>query len=191
MEKVWHKVLSEIQLEVSGATFATLFKKAALLSFEKNIATISCSSSMVSNLIETRYYSLLKKALDKHLGQSVSLIFTTTGFPRGTTDDKKNLGPLFAPPAPTVPEKKTGLNSFLTFENFAVSSSNQLPFAAATAVAKNPGNAYNPLFIWGGVGVGKTHLMQAVGHEILKKNSNTKVFFCPGEEFTNEIIAFT
>lgn len=188
MEKVWDKVLSEIQLEVSGATFATLFKKAALLAFEKNIATISCSSSMVSNLIETRYYSLLKKALDKHLGKSVSLIFTTTGFPRGTTDDKKNLGPLFAPPVQTVPEKKTGLNSFLTFENFAVSTTNQLAFAATQTVAQKLATTYNPLFIYGGVGVGKTHLMQAIGNRVLAEKPKTKIIYCMGEEFVNEII---
>lgn len=188
MEDVWKKVLSEIQLEVSGATFATLFKKTALLTLEKNIATVSCSSSMVSNLIETRYYSLLKKALDKHLGQSVSLVFTTAGFPRETSDSQKNLGPLFVPQIQAVPEKKSGLSSFSTFENFAVSTTNQLAFAATQTVAQKLATTYNPLFIYGGVGVGKTHLMQAIGNCVLEHKPKTKIIYCMGEEFVNEII---
>jgi chromosomal replication initiator protein len=80
------------------------------------------------------------------------------------------------------------LRQDFTFENFAVSSTNQMAHAAAIAVSKALGKAYNPLFLYGGVGVGKTHLMQAVAHEVLKKNPRLKVICCTGEEFTNEIV---
>ena len=80
------------------------------------------------------------------------------------------------------------LNRDYTFANFAVSSSNQMAYAAATAVAETPGTSYNPLFFYGGVGVGKTHLMQAIGNDILSKQQTTRVIYCMGEEFTNEII---
>lgn len=83
---------------------------------------------------------------------------------------------------------KAGLHAKYRFDNFAVSSSNQVAFAAAQAVSQDPGHSYNPLFLYGGVGVGKTHLAQAVGRLILEKNPEARVFFCPGEQFTNEII---
>ncbi len=84
--------------------------------------------------------------------------------------------------------KRAGLRLDYKFNTFAVSSSNEMAHAAATAVSKRPGQAYNPLFLYGGVGVGKTHLMQAVGHNILENNPSSKIIYCTGEEFTNEIV---
>jgi len=83
---------------------------------------------------------------------------------------------------------RAGLNKKYSFENFAVSPTNQVAYAAAQAVVNNLGSAYNPLFLYGGVGVGKTHLAQAVARAILEKNKNKKVYFCPGDNFTNELI---
>ncbi len=84
--------------------------------------------------------------------------------------------------------RRAGLRLDYTFKTFAVSSSNEMAHAAATAVSKRPGQAYNPLFLYGGVGVGKTHLMHAVGHNILQSAPNNNLIYCTGEEFTNEII---
>lgn len=184
---IWKNVLEELKISVSKATFQTLFPCTQLVSAENNIVTIGCPSGYVQNLIETRYYSLLKEIIDRHTKNNNSLIFTVRAvpLPRG------EIGPLFTQISTQKEESANAdhrLKPDYTFENFAVSSSNQLPFAAATAVAKNPATAYNPLFIWGGVGVGKTHLMQAIGQEILKSSPHAKVLFCPGEEFTNEII---
>jgi len=83
---------------------------------------------------------------------------------------------------------KAGLNKKYNFDNFAVSTTNQVAYAAAQAVVKNPGSAYNPLFLYGGVGVGKTHIAQAVAKKILEADRNKKVYFCPGDNFTNELI---
>ena len=184
-EQLWKNIQEELKLTISKANYQTLFQTSHLVSLENNIATIGCPSTYIRGMIEDRYYSLLKDIFDRQTKNKNSLIFVI----KPLTTSKAEIGPLFN-------QKQTKetlmqnhcLKPDFTFENFAVSSSNQLPFAAATAVAKNPGNAYNPLFIWGGVGVGKTHLMQAIGHEILKNNPNSKVLFCPGEEFTNEII---
>jgi len=85
--------------------------------------------------------------------------------------------------------KAAGLKIDYTFKSFAVSGSNEMAHAAATAVSKRPGQAYNPLFLYGGVGVGKTHLMHAIGHNILQNNPNTKTIYCTGEDFTNEIVS--
>lgn len=85
--------------------------------------------------------------------------------------------------------KKAGLRPDYTFTTFAVSTTNEMAHAAATAVSKNPGLAYNPLFLYGGVGVGKTHLMQAIGNNILHQNDQLSILYCTGEEFTNEIVS--
>jgi len=84
--------------------------------------------------------------------------------------------------------RRVGLREDYTFKTFAVSTTNEMAHAAATAVSNNPGVAYNPLFLYGGVGVGKTHLMQAIGNNILKQNPETNMIYCTGEEFTNEIV---
>lgn len=84
--------------------------------------------------------------------------------------------------------RKAGLHGSASFDNFAVSQSNQVAYAAARSIAENLGRVYNPLFLWGGVGVGKTHLAQAVARQILETNSAKRVFFCPGDQFTNELI---
>jgi len=186
-ETLWKNTLEELKISVSKAIFQTLFQKTQLVSLDNNIATIGCPSGYIQSLIETRYYSLLKDILDRQTKNSNSLIFVIKSVFSPSSDS----GPLFSQTTTTQGFQNHSdhrLRSDFTFENFAVSSSNQLPFAAATAVAKNPGVAYNPLFLWGGVGVGKTHLMQAIGHEILNHNPEAKIIFCLGEEFTNEII---
>jgi chromosomal replication initiator protein len=186
-EFLWKNVQEELKISVSKAIYQTLFQSTQLVSLEKNVAAVGCPSGYIQNLIESRYYSLLKDILDRQTKGNNSLVFVIKPIPSSLPDS----GPLFSQNisnesvASRVDHR---LRADFTFENFAVSSSNQLPFAAATAVAKSPGTAYNPLFLWGGVGVGKTHLMQAIGHEILKKNPSAKVFYCLGEELTNEII---
>jgi len=192
-ERLWQSVLEEIKLNVSKVIFQTLFQSTTLVSLENNVANIGCPSSYIQGLVENRYYSLIKDILDRQTKQNNSLVFIVKPIVRKTTD----IGPLFSEtPFPSGSKEGVGydeaiharLRSDYTFANLAVSSINQLPYAAATAVAKNPGTAYNPLFLWGGVGVGKTHLMQAIGQEILKNHPQTKIIYCMGEEFTNEII---
>lgn len=82
-----------------------------------------------------------------------------------------------------------GLNEKYTFENFIIGSNNRFAHAAAVAVSENPGKEYNPLFIYGGVGLGKTHLMQAIGNYMYKSNPNTRIIYCTGEVFANEVIS--
>ena len=102
---------------------------------------------------------------------------------------KKIESPLLSfEPRPEDLYTKSGLNHKYSFDNFAVSSTNQVAYAAATAVVNNLGSAYNPLFLYGGVGVGKTHLAQATAKKILEKDSSKKIYFCPGDNFTNEMI---
>ncbi len=190
-QTIWKKVLAELQLEVSSAVFNTMFKHTRLSSLSGEVATVACMTAVIAQLIETRYYALIKNIIDKHAGKNVSVIFTVDASLKKTNGQKSlaDAGPLFQI-ADNVSAfaKRHGLASDYTFEKFAVSTTNQLAFAAASHVAKNLGNSYNPLFIYGGVGVGKTHLMQAVANRIIENNNAVRLVICAGEEFTNEII---
>ncbi|MFH0863792.1 MAG: chromosomal replication initiator protein DnaA [Candidatus Gottesmanbacteria bacterium] len=190
INKLWQVVLAEIELQVSKPTFATLFIETSLVSLENNIATLGCPNPLIQRMIEIRYYALLKNILDKHTANNNSLVFTTIKQVKQPGSNEKEVGPLFKEDVSFSNGimRTAGLNPFLTFDNFAVSTCNQMAYAAAQAVSRSPGTAYNPLFLYGGVGVGKTHLMQAVGQKILQSKPNTKIVFSPGEEFTNEII---
>lgn len=185
-ETLWKTILADLELEVSKPVFQTFLSQTKLLELNGQTATIGCTQPMLINLIETRYQSLLKKMLDTYTKMDTRLVFTAA--PRQTG---KNIdGPLFTlkTPAHDASPSRIRLNPEYTFANFAVSTSNQMAYAAATAVAKSPGVSYNPLFLYGGVGVGKTHLMQAVAHEIIRQNPAARLIYCTGEEFTNEII---
>src|SRR4030043_1536689 len=194
---LWSEIAESIKVSVSSAIYSTWFSQTHLSSIKKvgdrYFAEVGCSSSFVKSTIETRYFGLLQDLLTKSLNSPCDLYFVVK-----EDLDKvsiKNIGV-----APLFEEKRTSkdglgeaiaksrLRITFTFNNFAVSSSNQMAWAAAEAVSKSLGSAYNPLFIWGGVGVGKTHLMSAIGHSALEQNPDTKVYFCTGEDFTNDIV---
>lgn len=192
--QMWKTILGELELEIPTPTFKTFLAPTKLIDLKDNTATIGCPNPAIANTIETRYYTIIKQKIDSLTNNSFNLVFTIDKSLIATKKQKDEL-PLFSSQKNQKEEKKleiiirqAGLNPLFTFENFAVSATNQMAYAAATAVVKNPGKAYNPLFLWGGVGVGKTHLMQAIGQAILKKNPKTRVIYCMGEEFTNEII---
>lgn len=191
-EKLWKSVLAEIELSVSKAIYQTQFARSRLVSLIDNVATIGFVNPLMRTLVETRYYSLVKSILDHHTHANTSLVFTVVTKRERLTDQEA--GPLFAAKeeAPAINlsalSRKLHIRPDATFENFAVSTTNQMAYAAATAVAKSPGTAYNPLFIYGGVGVGKTHLMHAVANSMLSKKPGARVVYCMGEEFLNEIV---
>lgn len=189
--RLWKSVLAEIELSVSKATYHTHFAQSELISLDGDVASVGFPSPLMRTLAETRYYSLIKSVVDHKTGNNVSLVFSV--LPKKETDDR-NAGPLFAQqletaaPSVSVIAKRLHINPDLTFDNFAVSTTNQLAYAAATAVSKTPGNAYNPLFLYGGVGVGKTHLMYSIANTLLSHKPSMRVVYCMGEEFLNEII---
>lgn len=190
-DRLWKSVLAELELSVSKATFQTHFANTELLSFDAGVASVGLPNPMLRSMVETRYYSLVKNVLDNHTKTNTSVVFLVA--PKKDRLTPKDSGPLFS----QAPDDKKDMAQVvkrlhilpeLSFDSFAVSSSNQIAYAAATAVAKNPGSAYNPLFFYGGVGVGKTHLMHAIANAMLAKHINTRVVYCMGEEFLNEII---
>lgn len=185
-QTLWQIVLSDLELQVSKAVFQTFFCQTRLLELTDKEAVIGCGQPLAINYLEKRYLPLIKKILETYTKTDTKLVLKPIPF-----TPKKNLeGPLFtAVKSPSFSQPPIiRLNPDYTFENFAVSSSNQMAYAAATAVVKTPGVSYNPLFLYGGTGVGKTHLMQGVAHQILKNKTQTKIIYATGEEFTNGII---
>ena len=194
---LWADVLASIRVSVSPAIFSTWFSQTHLASLtrmkERFVTEIGCNSAFIKNTIEARYFGLIQDTLTKSLSTPCDLSFIVKANPIRTSPDQETATPLFTK---SKNETENFLNTLsrakirpgYSFENFAVSSANQMAHAAAEAVAQHPGTAYNPLFIWGGVGVGKTHLMLAVGSAAIKKNPDLKVLACTGESFTNDII---
>ncbi|HTK03781.1 MAG TPA: chromosomal replication initiator protein DnaA [Alphaproteobacteria bacterium] len=194
--EIWHDALEIIKISVSPAIFSTWFSKTHISKLddlgERVVVEIGCSTSYAKNTIETRYFGLVQDSLNKVLNKNCDVVFIVKDNPNKVQIVKEVAAPLFD-------EKKNDkdylelvrnakIKPSFTFENFAVSGSNQMAHAAALAVSENLGSAYNPLFIWGGVGVGKTHLMVSVGNAALLKNQNLKALFCTGEDFTNDIV---
>lgn len=186
---LWQIVLADLELQVSKAIFQTFLSQTKLLELSDKTAVIGCAQPMLISFIEKRYYPLIKKTLDSYTKTDTTLLFKpVSGLIKKSAD-----GPLFAVKTPSdQPSRQSSshirLHPEYTFETFAVSSSNQMAYAAATAVASKPAISYNPLFLYGGVGVGKTHLMQAIAHTMIQNRAQTKLHYCTGEEFTNEII---
>lgn len=193
LNNLWKTILGEIETEVSKANFLTLFKTTALLSFEDSVATIATPSNMIIDLLQKRFYQLIKKTLDKHTKEDTNIVFVPKMV--NNHDLKEKNGPLFTITQEGAQEEKrtpikqlTRVRSDFTFQTMAVSSSNQLAYVSAQTVAKNIGHTYNPLFIYGPVGVGKTHLMQAIANEVFQKDPIKKIIYITSEEFTNEVV---
>lgn len=188
-DSLWKKVLGELETEVSKANFYTLFKSTTLLSLENNVATIAAPSTMIIDLLQKRFYQIIKRTVDKYAGSNTNIIFVPkTIVPSAKKKELKT--PLFEGLAEKHVEigHLPRVRSDYSFQTMAVSSSNQLAFVAATTVAKKPGLSYNPLFIYGPVGVGKTHLAQAIANEVYKNSPSKKIIYITSEEFTNEVV---
>jgi chromosomal replication initiator protein len=187
---LWKKILGEIETEVSRGIFITLFKPTTLLSIEKEIVSIAAPSNMVIDLLQKRHYQIIKKTVDKYTKTNTKIVFVPKIINKRTQENIM-VSPLFA----QIEKKQTQtighlprVRSDYTFQTLAVSSSNQLAFVSAQTVAKKIGQAYNPLFIYGPVGVGKTHIMQAIANEVYKNDPDKKIIYTTSEEFTNEVV---
>ena len=190
-DNLWNDCLESIKVSVSPAIFSTWFLQTHIVAVKESedtsLVEIGCSSSFVKATLETRYQGLIQDVLAKQLGKKTNVTFVVKQNEKVETVNVAS--PLFdvdsSDKSGTLREAR--ITTKFTFTNFAVSSTNQMAWAAAEAVVGNPGSAYNPLFVWGGVGVGKTHLMNAIGYELITKGGD-KVLFCTGEEFTNDIV---
>lgn len=191
-EELWEAVLAQIQFNISPANFATWFKNTGIISKKEGVAWVSVPNAFSREWLENKYNKYILKILrsfDEEI-KEVKYIVERTGLkisPKETVISLPETDQLEFQEFKV--DKETNLNLRYTFENFIVGSFNELPHAAATAVAKEPGLVYNPLFVYGGVGLGKTHLLQAIGNEISKNFSPKKIKYMPAEKFTSEVVA--
>jgi chromosomal replication initiator protein len=196
-DKLWKDTLNLLKLSVSSATYGTYLVHSHIHDLKevggRVVIEIGCMSFYIKAQVEQRYFGLIQDTLSKILEKPVDITFIVKQSTVNSQQSIEKPTPLFDEPKVNKQEideaiKNARIRPSYTFDKFAVSGSNQLAHAAAEAVSKNLGHAYNPLFIWGGVGVGKSHLMHAIGHVVVSKNPRAKIIACTAEDFTNDIV---
>ena len=185
IDRLWKNTQEELKVVLAPAVFQTFVSKTELISLQDNKAILACPNSYLVDINKKRYYQIFKSALDNQTKTQNTLEFIIQ--PPLATPSPLN-SPLFEY-TPKNNSPQNNLHPKFTFDTLIVGNSNNFAYAAAQGIIKNPGLSYNPLFIWGGVGVGKTHLMQAVGHELLKTNPQFKIKYFPAETFSNELVS--
>lgn len=180
--RLWHKFLETVKPNLSAANFRTFFSKTILKSISKDKITLSTSSAFIKETLHQRHLSLIEDTFEKLLGKKVAVIFTVKETPVENRDQEEV--DFFEP----IQTSATTLNPKYTLANFVVGPSNNVAFAAAQAVIQNPGTSYNPLFLYGGTGMGKTHLMLGLGNALLSKNPRLKIIYCSSEKFMNDYV---
>ncbi|MFC1629968.1 chromosomal replication initiator protein DnaA [Patescibacteria group bacterium] len=191
-EELWQAVLAQIQFNISSANFSTWFRNTEIFDKQKGTIWVSVPNSFSQEWLENKYYKLILKILHS-LDEEIKEVKYFVG--KTNLKIPKEKETVFLPESGQLEfqeftiDKETNLNPRYTFENFIVGSFNELPHAATTAIAKDPGMIYNPLFIYGGVGLGKTHLLQALGNEVVKSFPKKKVKYISSEKFTSEVVS--
>jgi len=191
LTKLWGQVLKKLQQDLSKPSFETWLKPTQPVTLVENTLVIGVPNEFARDWLETRYASLLQETVQEVLKLPLRIDFVivdTQGEEKENAYDREVARALT--PAQTSRETFTAplLNPKYTFDTFVVGNSNRFAHAASLAVAEAPAKAYNPLFIYGGVGLGKTHLMHAIGHYVLASQPNCKVVYVTSEKFTNELI---
>lgn len=195
VDKLWKLTIEELQLSTSEAGFNSWLKPLTATTRETREdeykVTILCPTPFHQTIVKQKFGEEILQTLRRVSGGEVEVDYSLNL--NTTAQSKKPIGPLFAQQeqqqsAFEIAMSRVGLREDFSFDNFAVSSSNEMAYAAAMAVADNFATAYNPLFLYGGVGVGKTHLMQAIGIQKLHQHPDTSMIYCMSEEFTNDII---
>ena len=203
---IWKHIADAIRPEVSGDTFQRWFKAIKLLQADEAQITLRVPNNIYQLWIETNYLGLLQSAVLKVLGSPRKIAFTIADTAEKEDESEEMLLPLKSAPrsgstaagkadgaaaengAGAAPAAANGMNVRNTFDSFVVGANNQFAHAAALAVAQNPAKTYNPLFVYGGVGLGKTHLMHAIGQHVAGHKKGAKVMYLSSEKFTNEFI---
>jgi chromosomal replication initiator protein len=194
-KQVWRAALGELQVSLSPANYETWLKDTALVAVEDNRFRVAVPNGFAKDWLETRYRSLIAQTLARVVGYSVNVEFEVRDGPlneraEGDAAEEEaapvrlESGRVGGPEAGAV-----NLNPRYTFRSFIVGSANRLAHAASLSVAERPGHAYNPLFLYGGVGLGKTHLMHAIGNAVAARFPRKRIVYATSEKFTNEFIA--
>jgi chromosomal replication initiator protein len=187
-KQVWRAALGELQVSLSPANFETWLRDTELVDVDDNRFRVAVKNPFAKDYLERRYRSLISQTLARVVGYSAHVEFVvseTPGSSNGSAAQPAQRVEVTRQPAESA---TSYLNSRYTFANFIVGSANRLAHAASLSVAERPGHAYNPLFLYGGVGLGKTHLMHAIGNAVVVRFPRKKVVYATSEKFTNEFI---
>lgn len=189
MDKGWPKTLDIIKNQVNAANFRTWFAQIRGQMREDGSLMISVPSAFIKQQLSVKYLPILESAVQEGFGRKLLISFKVEAMdPIKPAGDAGEPEEEFTFNAPLPPTSNVGLNPKYNLQNFVVGLSNNLAYAAAQAVIQNPGTSYNPLYIYGGTGVGKTHLMQGIGNALLTKNPYLKIIYCSSEKFMNDYI---
>lgn len=191
----WKAVLGELEVSISPVYFPTWIKPLSIASIEKldndsQLVTLLCPSSYHQTMATQRYQGQIQRSIERITSFKTELAYIVGKDP--TTTVTQSPAPLFDQPKPQQMPRGDGthnLNPRLTFETYVVGGSNNFAYAAAQGAAKSPGTRHNPLFIYGGVGLGKTHLMQAIGHSIYRDHPDWNIMYISAETFGSDLIA--
>lgn len=206
--EIWQAVLAELELSISKANFITWFKNTGIISFINGQALLCVPNAFTKAWLEKKYHQQIVKSLERISGKAVKkleykieniknvveqppeVIETTIPQPNANATSSFESAPIISTPSRSFNSNGGfSINPKYTFESFVVGKGSELAYAAAQAVTSRPGEAYNPLFIYGGVGLGKTHLIQAVGNALLRKNPNLNIMYVSAEKFSNDFIS--
>ncbi len=185
LHQLWRDTLAKLENELSKPSFDTWLSSTHLLDLEGDTLVIGVPNEFAKDWLESRYAPLIRSAVQAIFGQSKNLRFvigTTNVTFREIDPEIKSLS------QPKTEITQSYLNPKYTFDTFVIGNSNRFAHAASLAVAESPARSYNPLFIYGGVGLGKTHLMHAIGNYVIDRSPNTRVLYVSSEKFTNELI---
>lgn len=192
-DKIWQAALGELELQMTRATFSTWIKPATAISCDEETFVLGTPNGYIKDWLENRLYAPIQRTLSGIVGRQLDVQFIV--WTEEQDIDESDSLPLLNPASEPAPHAKPSilngngympLNPRYTFETFVVGPSNRLAHAAALAVTDSPALAYNPLFLYGGVGLGKTHLLHAIGHECQRKALH--VLYVSSEQFTNDLI---
>ena len=192
LKQLWSAALGEMQLALSKANYETWFKDTAIVSEEDDVFMVGVPNAFAREWLENKYRSQVRETLQRLIGRTVDVRFVNMTASSARTDRPVAAMPatISTTTADRSREAPVGalLNPRYTFSTFVVGSNNRLAHAAALSVAERPGHSYNPLFIYGGSGLGKTHLMHAIGHAVTGRHPKKRVAYATSEKFTNEFI---
>ena len=190
LKSLWEKTLNIIKGEMSEVSFNTWIKSCEPISISSNIIKISVPNSFTQDILEKRYKDLVVNSIEAACSKVYNVEFIVASDIQESEDKEEKISKIDNKSSSIIvnDEMSSTLNPKYTFDSFVIGNSNRFAHAASLAVAESPAKAYNPLFIYGGVGLGKTHLMHAIGHYVLQNNTTAKVVYVSSEKFTNELI---
>ncbi len=188
-EQIWTAVQDELRFQLARPSYETWLKNTVLLSADGSTFHVGVPSKLAKDWLEDRFAGLIQETLQAVTGGEVEIDFVVSDSGL-RSEPGSDLG--FTPaatPEPQAPVPHSALNDKFRFSSFVVGNNSRFAHAACKAVADAPGRTYNPLFMYGGVGLGKTHLMHAIGHEVMRQMPFKRVVYLPSEQFMNEVIA--